>query len=251
MELFFRILSHLLPDSLALRIRQASTAWRFDEGHSFDDDGLRWDGQSGGRTIDRFWQGIASFFGITRTYVDLFLLDAFTSSTRDLDEWEFQYGLIPAATDANRRANIAAAKLSTGGQGPGYLQDTVQAAGFDLYIHEWFDLPGAPLDPRTVTVAPLLGLTRCGSPDANCGNLDARCNAFLLNDPLYFANKRLVRAAPPPIPADSASWPYFLYWGAETFPDHAEVPSERRQELERLLLRICGADWLVVLVDYV
>jgi hypothetical protein len=53
------------------------------------------------------------------------------------------------------------------------------------------------------------------------------------------------------IPADATKYPYFLYIGGQTFPDHANVPQSRRNEFETLCLKICPAQqWLGILVDY-
>jgi hypothetical protein len=253
-SLFFRVFSHLLPDSLALRIRQGTQPWKIGDGSKVGDTGLLVGGKFGAsRTIDRFWYGFAYGFADARKYAGNMLLDLYSNSTRDLDEWEYQYGLPRASATNDRRANVLAAHQSTGGQGPDYLQAVVQAAGFPLYIHEWFDVgsSGSPLDPRSVTVTPRLGRTRCGGPRANCGDPDARCDSSLANNPLYIVNKQLLRIAPPSISNDPSAWPKFLYWGAEIFPGHASVPAARRAELERLLLKICPMDqWLVVLVDY-
>lgn len=121
-------------------------------------------------------------------------------------------------------------------------------------------------DPRTYTNQPLLGTTQCGddgsdpdTPIAECGEqppdqksvLSAKCNAFLVNDVGYLVNENLTQKAPPPVPDDPAKWPYFLYIGDQTFPDIADIPADRRNDFEDLILRIAPAQqWIVTLVNY-
>lgn len=53
------------------------------------------------------------------------------------------------------------------------------------------------------------------------------------------------------MPDDPATWPFFLYISAASFPTHASVAASRRAELERLVLKLSPAHlWLVMLVDY-
>lgn len=253
---FFRQFQHLLP---------RGAAWRL----------------ALGTTLRKFFEGLAGPPADVKDFADDVYDDAFAETTRELAEFETQFGLFGGTDEAQRRAALDAAWKARGGQSPRYLQDVVQAAGFDLFIHEWWDpneaafdqiqcgeplaLCGEPRaecalesfhhfvrDPTLYTNQPLFGTVQCDEPLARCGEPTALCNAFLSNEPGYLVNERLVDVAPPPIPDGPDPWHYFLYWGAETFPDHAQVPADRRAELERLVLKLCPAQqWLVMLVDYV
>lgn len=108
-----------------------------------------------------------------------------------------------------------------------------------------------PHDPREYTEVPVTGTVQCGEPLAMCGEPTALCNNFLANDPHYLVNQEGTQFAPPAVPASPAMWPYFLYFGAERFPELADVPAERRRELNRLLLKHCPDEqWIVLLVNY-
>jgi hypothetical protein len=107
-----------------------------------------------------------------------------------------------------------------------------------------------------------VGVYCCTAPDApppdvippgrTLFDLYPECNRFLANEPGYLVNLNLTREAPPPVPDDSAAYPYFLYWMGATFGDRAEVPAARRDEFERLLLKLCPEQhWLVTYVTYV
>lgn len=206
------------------------------------------------KTLRRFFEGLAAGAPeLARAFIDGVYDDLFPRTTRELAKWETQFGL-PGGTDEQaRRDAVDASWKARGGQSPKYLQDIVQAAGFDLYIHEWWSSgpPYVARDPRLYTRQPLIGSVQCGEPLAQCGERTAQCNAFLANDPGYIVNLDFTRRPPPRVPDDPDTWPYFLYWGGATFPDPAYVPANRRAELERLLLKLCPTQqWLVLLVVY-
>lgn len=251
---FFRIFQHLLPDAIAWRIKQGSTTWKIGDGSKIGEPGLLIGGIAGGRTIDRFFDGLTKPFIAARDFVDLVYLDLFPTTTRELDEWEFQWGIPAADFVPDRIKNLEAAWKSTGGQSPRYLQDVLQAAGFNVFIHEWFSSGPAPYvarDPRTHTNIPLYGTVQCGEPLAQCGETSALANGLLANETDYIVNLSLTGAGPPPVPDDPDFWPFFLYWGAASFPTRATVPAARRGEFERLILKLCPTqNWLVTLIDY-
>jgi hypothetical protein len=241
MSVFFRLLQHLLP---------TGRAWRL----------------VFGKQIRKFFEGLATPFQGVRDHIDQIWLDIFPQTTRQLSQWETQFGLLAGATEEDRRAALTGAWQAQGGQSPSYLQTTLQAAGFDVFVHEWW-VPGSDprvaRDPRDYTNAPTFGTWQCTdsslpSDQPQCtgrefrGSRQPQCNRFLANEPMYLVNKRLSEDAPPPIPNDSTKFPFFLYVGGETFPDLAVVDSARRQEFERLVLRLRPTNaWVVTLIDYV
>lgn len=251
----FRQLLHLLPDADPWRILGISDTWEIGDGSLIGQPGLLIGFKQGGRQIDLFIQALSATFLFARQFVDLVYLDLFPSSTRSLPEWENQFGLLPAGSDSQRRANVDAAWKAAGGQSPRYLQDVVQAAGFDVYIHEWWVSVGPPWvakDPRTHTNVPLTGTVQAGEALAQDGEVSAIANAFLVNETDYIVNLDGGQDAPPIVPSDPDTWPYFLYWGAASFPARATIPASRRQEFEALILKLCPAQqWLVTLIDYV
>ncbi len=230
MSLFHRIIKHLLPDS---------TAWRL----------------MPGKQLTSLFAGIAASFADARSFVDDVYLDLFPATTRHLTEWEKQFGIAPNPIESVRRANLAAEWKATGGQSPGYVQGVLQTAGFDVYVHDWWESgpdPYVARDPRDYTEVQLIGTVQCGEPLAQCGEPLAECNDILLNDPMYLVNKDLTQRAQPPIPDDPTKWPFFWYVAGETFPDPAEVPLERKDEFHRLLMKLGPAHlWCVTVVDYV
>jgi hypothetical protein len=208
-----------------------------------------------GKTLTKFFEGLAGAPADAQAFTDAVYEDLFPDTTRQISEWEHHFGIPANPLEATRRLNLAAEWAAQGGQSPSYIQGILQTAGFDVYVHEWWSSgpnPYVARDPRTYTLDALIGTIQCGEPLAQCGEPLAECNNVLVNDPLYLVNKDLTERAPPPIPDDSAFWPFFWYVGAETFPNHAEIPLARKAEFHRLLLKLGPAhQWIVTLVDYV
>lgn len=229
MSLFLRIFQHLLPDAAPWRLTVQTT-------------------------LRSFFEGLTGTFSDARQFVDEIYEDLWPETTRALTEWENQYGLEPNPDEATRRLNLAAELAASGGQSPSYIQGVLRTAGFDVYVHEWWASgpPYVARDPHDYVADVLLGSIQCGEALAQCGEPLAECNNVLVSDPLYLVNEDLTQRAPPPIPADEATWPYFWYVGAETFPVHAEVPEERKAEFKRLLMKLGPSHlWVVTLIDYV
>lgn len=162
---FLRLFQHLLPDG---------RAWR-----TTTDKRLR-----------QFFDGLSVLPDEAKDAADAVWLDLMPDSTSRLSEWERQFGLVRNITDdATRRLRLQATwRALIGGQDPRYIQDTLRAAGFDVYVYEWWEpgtapTPGAPGTP--VPRNPLLYLRReytgidllveCGEPLAECGEEFAEC----------------------------------------------------------------------------
>jgi hypothetical protein len=234
MALFLRIFQHLLPRTEVWKLWFSSM-------------------------LRKFVEGILSAPADVKTFTDNVFLDVFPDTTREIEAWRTQFGLADGPDEASNRLQLTSAWQATGGQSPRYLQDVVRAAGFDVYIHEWWQMPATlprvARDPRTYTNVPRIGTNQCSAlPNpvrCRAGVTARRCNRFLANEIHYLVNKDLTNNAPPPVPDDPAKWRYFLYWGGASFPGHASVPAERRAEFERLLLKLRPAQqWLVTLIDY-
>lgn len=207
-----------------------------------------------GTSIRGFFASFDSLTADVKTFSDLVYLDLIPEYTRELDQWDEQFGLAPIdLADSERRARLRSAWAAVGGQSPRYIQDTLQAAGFNVYVHEWWD-------PTTLAVRnPLLHLRQtypgtvpgvdCGEALAECGEAFAECGNTV--DPTGYA---LVNANPPDayvVPNDADYWPYFMYLCGETFGEPAYIDPIRRNEFEALCLKICPAHlWVGLIVEY-
>ncbi len=91
------------------------------------------------KKLRQFFEGLTGLITDTRIFIDDVFDDINPQTTTKLNEWESQFGLLPASlTDQGRRDRLDGAWKLAGGQDPQYIQDTLRAAGFDVYVHEWW-----------------------------------------------------------------------------------------------------------------
>lgn len=115
--MFFRIFKHLLPNAPAWKLTIE-------------------------KQLRQFFEGLTGIGEDVKEFIDLIWDDINPATTRQIPEWEAQFGLPNTLTDEQgRRDRLDATWKALGGQSPRYLQDTLQAAGFDVYVHEWW-VPG-------------------------------------------------------------------------------------------------------------
>mgnify|MGYP000604450951 CR=1 FL=1 len=223
------------------------------------------------KALRRFFNGLTGVSSDYKDFNDKVLLDIFPETTRQLSEWEAQFALPNVGlTESARRARLAGAWQSQGGQTVGYIQKTLQDAGFDVYVHEFSPtfppaganycpgiyVPTIVLDPTSTDPVPPLGYALPNGTVQTTQTLTC-----LAGEDHMEAGEELAEAGefegyeeektPHQIPATVAEWPYFLYIGAEIFGDLAPIPSDRRAEFEALALQIKPAQhWLGMLVEY-
>lgn len=234
------------------------------------------------KQLRRFIQGLGGVGDDARSFADLVWFDIFPQTTREVSQWERQWGLLNTLTDEQeRRDRLDATWKALGGQSPGYIQGTLQAAGFNVYVHEWW-VPGTtiPRDPNTYLSDDPDYLTIDGAADMQDGDALAQDGGFAGPSGYPLVNKLLVPSQftigdgaadmqdggmiamdggiltsyhlkQYAIPSNPAVYPYFLYIGGATFPDKATIDAARRNEFESLCLKICPTQqWLGILVNY-
>lgn len=172
--MFLRIFQHLLPNARAWRITIE-------------------------KRLRELFEGLSGLGNDVKVFLDNVFSDINPQLTRQLTEWENQFGLRNTGlTEQERRDRLDAAWKALGGQDPQYIQDTLRGAGFDVYVHEWWE-PNTEPAPGVKQCAtprnPLLWLRReftgtdlvvgCGEPDALCGEAFAECGNSL--EPLGYA----------------------------------------------------------------
>jgi uncharacterized protein YmfQ (DUF2313 family) len=258
---FLRVFQHLLPKA---------KAWQL----------------TTNKQLRQFFDGLTGPLGDdVKGFADSVFDDIDPQKTRELDAWDAQFGLNGTdLTEQERRDRLEATWQALGGQDPRYIEDTLRGAGFDVYLHEWWSdtVPTArnPLSVLNDGLNPIQYIANCGAQKANCGYSEAVCGATVqpTGYPLVnkiqealttaicgaaamscgnaeavcgaraavYASKQYI------VPSDVDKWPYFLYIGGQTYPDHATVPITRKNEFETLCLKICPTQqWLGMLIDYV
>lgn len=94
------------------------------------------------KTLRRFFIGLSGTTEDAVSFSDDIYSDINPITTRNLSDYEIQFGISNTGIDEDqRRSRLDAAWKATGGQSPRYIQDTLQANGFNVYIHEWWE-PG-------------------------------------------------------------------------------------------------------------
>lgn len=239
------------------------------------------------KALRNFIKGLSFQPYDVKLFLDQIWLDIFPYTTRDIYRWAQQFGVqIGGLTESQVRQRVDGAWKARGGQSPRYLQDTLQAAGFDVYIHEWW-VPGTnPPEARNpnsyLTGATGAEAVAMGETFAVMGESVALMGDSLIvgGYPLgsaeqstlpivtaragsttmhaggakalagYFEGFEFIEQ-PVIIPGDPAYWPYFLYIGGPNFPGTAAIEASRKDEFEALCKRICPAQqWLGMLITY-
>lgn len=233
--MWLRVFQHLLPDA---------RAWRLNVG----------------KQLRQFFEALTQLPEDVKNFYDLIWLDLDPLVTRELQAWEAQFALPDCGlTEPECRARLDAAWKARGGQSPRYIQDTLQAAGFDVYVHEWWG-PGSnppvardPNDHLTGTGGDgymlVNKIVEFVSSPLGDGEESMQDGDELAQDGGGISSTVLKEYA---IPSDPDKFPYFLYIGGETFPNLASIDPDRQDEFENLCLKICPEHlWLGLLVEYV
>lgn len=130
--------------------------------------------------LRQFFEGLSGLPDDVRAFFDSMWTTTQPAETGELTAWEKQFGLPESGlSEADRRTRLDAAWSALGGQSPRYLQDTLQANGFNVYVHEWWQTPATepPIarDPRTY-----LSDSDGAEFVWQCGQLDAGSNPIAL-----------------------------------------------------------------------
>lgn len=284
MSRFLRIFRHLLPNARAWRLPvepatiyaiTSNSGSLYTSGDGSSTSGAREYVKSiyntmlaPARYLYKFFRGLAEYPEVIKSSIDLVYLDVFPETTREIDRWVDQFNLTVSNAEEDKRAAVSAAWKSQGGQGLDYLQDILHSAGFtNVFIHEWWtdigggahttkdpftyiDAPNNPLPGggfllvnKGPTVAEKLYGVYMEAPDSDFGSIESE---FTDVEGFTFIPVEY------DLPTDSNTWPYFIYVGAQTFPNHAEIDVNRQLEFERLLLAYFpNQQWIGALIDYV
>lgn len=198
--IFLRVIQHLLPNARAWRVTIT-------------------------KRLREFFEGLSGLGDDVKTFLDGVWQDIDPETTRELTAWEHQFGLRDTGlTEQGRRDRLDATWKALGGQDPRYVQDTLRGAGFDVYVHEWWE-PGTepspgikqcvtPRDPTQYLrrqYARSISFVECGESLAQCGEVTAEAgngleprgyplvNKVLLTEPniIVLCGERVAEAGEP------------------------------------------------------
>lgn len=92
------------------------------------------------KTLREFFEGLTGVGEDVQSFYDGIFSDLDPQQTRQLVAFEQQFALPDTGlNEQERRDRLDAAWKALGGQDPRYIQDTLQAAGFNVYVHEWWE----------------------------------------------------------------------------------------------------------------
>jgi hypothetical protein len=206
--------------------------------------------------LRKFFEGLTAALILPfRTAVDTDYQDLLPTTTTRLTDWQNLWGIMyPSATDP--RGQLLAAWSYEGQPTVAHIQSVLQAAGFDVYVHEAGTYN--PLDYIAPTTVNPLGTGMLGYPLVNklfaadknysavcgetgieCGEDEAACGYYQYS---VWLPKLYV------VPENS---PYFVYIGGQEMGDLAFVDPLRRNEFEALCLKLVPDHlWIGMLVRY-
>lgn len=116
------------------------------------------------KPLRTFWESLTILGSNFKNYADIYIFNAlYAQKTVLLDEWIAEFGLEldSSLSEQQKRDRLASRWAELGGQSPGYIQNALRSAGFDVYVYDWW-LPG-----YTILCGEPLAL--CGEPLAQCG----------------------------------------------------------------------------------
>lgn len=211
--------------------------------------------------LNKLFRALTSLFDDVRKYIDSIYLDLFPDTTRSLELWEKQYGIINSnAREEIRRNAIAMRWKDKGGQSAYYLQSILQGNEFDVFVYEnnpitdpnLFMSDDSETDwvltngfiPRVTNIKDLL--VECGD-EWSCGDDRAVCGYF---------EGYIEIDSDDYIPKNPAYYPFIFFIGGKVERDAsgkiinmqpALIPANRIEYFRRLILSIKPAgSWALI-----
>ncbi len=200
-----------------------------------------------------------------------------TMPADSLPDWESDLGLITntSLTDDQRRERIIGKYYSVGGQGPEYIQDRFQAAGFDVFVYENNPAAGARqyitlmndfqlndaqlgdftdrIDPRTLAgilyANPPIYTNRKDYLGSSLGDTNVEMNDFELGE----FSTTLIEEFEYTIPTDSATYIFFWFLaGPGGIFDFVNIPADKQADFESLIFQLKPAHtWVIAQVNFI
>jgi len=237
------------------------------------------------KRLQEFIKGLSALPADFRNFINQIYLDLFPNTTQELDLWEKTFGIInPSSIEENRRMDLDAAWKAQGGQASDYIQGVLNAAGFDVQVHE----NNPPVDPDIFLNS--IPVMFANGPAAFAGNdlaFAGKTGGDLLvngpiftNVPLYLAVAGALNMSAGndvavagqfdkfgteekiyQIPDDPDLWGAFFFIGGDATRnvgtheletiENVNIETDRKSEFIRLILKLKPVQtWAGLMVDY-
>lgn len=239
------------------------------------------------KKLTQLFEGLTALPDNYRKYIDQIYLDLFPVTTRELILWEKVFGIENISSDeAIRRNTIDQRWKLKGGQGPDYIQQTLQDNGFDVQVYE----NNPPIDPSIFIGGVFIMVA--GGQNAYAGRADAfagmTSNGELLVNgfiPIatsqriflvtagntYAGNQKAVAGYFEQfitadkqyiLPTDPLLFPFVWFIGGDATRDPitheltaietVQIPAEREQEFKNIILTLKPIQtWVGLIVEYI
>jgi hypothetical protein len=213
------------------------------------------------RPLKKFFHGLAILPKTIREHIGSVLLEAFPRTTTRIEDWSRQFG----SPELLSPEDIEAEWGAFGGQSPAYIQGVLRAAGFDVYVHEWwvpgihppvarnpfdYDGTGSPssnlIETSYVLVNDLTHVEKnyiyyCGkkpNPDQCVSDESITCGAY---DGYMLVPKRY------PCPDVPDEYPVYWYVCAAVWPHYVNIEESSFRKLVRLIYKLKPVHTRVIL----
>lgn len=194
------------------------------------------------RTLKKFFEGISALPKMVQEHIGSVLLEAFPQTTSYLSDWSLFFGSPIDMTADELEAEWGA----FGGQSPQYIQDKLDAAGFNLFVHEWWvpdsvppvaRNPFSPIDLINTSYVLVNDLNEIekdytyqfGDGTQFVGDGSVSFGAY---DGYFLRPKRY------PCPNNPEEYPVYWYVCGPTWPNYATVQQSKFRTLIRLLYKL-------------
>lgn len=238
------------------------------------------------KNFTKFVEGLTALPDDFRTYIDEVYFDIFPETTRCLELWEDQFGILNKnGSEAIRINNVDQRWKMKGGQGADYIQQVLNDAGFNVQVHE----NNPPVDPATFLVGDFImvaggGNAYAGRSDAFAGKsttgellvngfipVQSDQRLYLMNAGNGYAGNQTAVAGyftqfyvadkSYTLPTDPLLFPFVWFIGGDATRnasneliaiDIVQIPAEREQEFKDLILMLKPTQsWVGLIVEYV
>lgn len=200
------------------------------------------------RTLKKFFHGLAVLPQLVRDHIASILLEAFPQTTSYLGDWSTFFGSPSVLTADELEAEWAA----FGGQDPRHIQDVLQAAGLNVYVHEWWE-PGSnpPVARNPIALVPT---SRVLVNDVNEINKHwifqfGDGSQFRSDETIYFGAYDGWYWHPKVYPTPDIESEYPVYWYVcdAVWPQYATIMESQLRTLIRLIYKMKPVQTRVIL----
>lgn len=191
------------------------------------------------RVLKKFFHGLSILPKMIREHIGSILLEAFPATTTRFEDWSYAFG----SPETLNAIEIASEWAAFGGQSPAYIQQLLQDAGFNVYVHEWWypgTEPPVARDPIALVDTSRVLVNDITWIDKNYTHQFGDGSQFKSDGSVFFGNYDGWYWHPKvyPTPDDPLEYPSYFYVCDEVWPQYALIPASKLRTLIRLIYKV-------------